>query len=142
MMSIQGVLKGLKTELQSIQHKNSFEENKLTQKKKFQAKILRDILQEYDTTQLEKEVEYKQLDKESKSIAEKLKLMENKIKELKLEKECVLKEKIEWKRKTKIMRLETEEQIHAVEFLVRFWKIQNMKKRRLKKKRRRRKKKK
>lgn len=140
MIRIQNTVKSIKGELKQLETRNSNDEKKLIQKKNLEAKLLEDILNEYDATQEVKAEEHAKLKKERELIREKIKLLEDNFRELRLEKECFLQEDIEWKRKTKIMKLETEEQVHAVGFLVNFWRIQNMKKRRKKKRRRRKKK--
>ena len=140
MQKIENTLKSKKHELEKVEQKNSAEEKELIGKKNTESQLLINIIQEYDSDQQEKNKEFMKLKKESELIKNKFRILDDKMRSLRMEKECKMTLDIEWKRKKTIMRLETEEQVSAIQFLVNFWKIQNMKKRKKKKRRKRKKK--
>lgn len=140
MQKIEGALKARHNELKQVEYRNGHEERELIAKKKQEAQLLASILQQYDAGQRQKQHTLAGLRREADLIRRKSALLAERMRRLRMEKECKMTLDIEWNRKKSIMRLETEEQVSALRFVVNFWKIQNMKRRRKKKRRRRKKK--
>lgn len=122
-------------ELDQEEKENSKKEKTLIASKNTQLKLLENILMDYDNSQKKTNEQMESLLKEKEIIKQNIEQLSDQMKEMLVKKELFLVEDIEWERKTKLIKLETEEQIEAVKFFVRAWKIQNFIKKKSKKKR-------
>lgn len=138
MQRIEFSLKQKRQELDAVNSQNEREERELLVRRNLESKLLGDIVEEYDSSQEVKQRELEALKREKAQMKEKVEKLEKKMQSLTFKKKCKLEVDIEWERKRNIMKLETEEQVSAVQFLVSFWKIQHLRKKRLRRRRRRR----